>query len=69
MPGNLIRPTRDALDQAHRAESAALPDRLAVLHAGRVTLRQMLTAELIGSALLLHSIVETWGDSIHFATR
>jgi hypothetical protein len=48
----------------------SMPDRIAVLQAGRVTLHLQLhqarTAELIWSALPLHSIVENRGDSIHF---
>jgi hypothetical protein len=81
MPTNLIRPTHDAREPPQSAErvaprrstqSVAMPDRIAVLQAGRVTLRLQLnqtrTAELIWSVLPLHSIVETWGDSIHFDT-
>jgi len=80
MPTNLIRPRRDPSVQAGAkqpatkggAQDAATPERIAILQAGRVALRlrllQSRTADLIWSALPLHSIIETWGDSIHFDT-
>ncbi len=72
MPTNLIR---HKLDQRHKqapTKRAPMPERVARLQAGRVTVRirllQTPTADLIWRALPLHSIVETWGDSIHFDT-
>jgi hypothetical protein len=51
---------------------AAAAARIARLTIGRHTLRLRLlgtrTADVIWAALPLHSIAETWGDSIHFDT-
>ncbi len=72
MPTNLIRPNLKAPDSAPASPRVAGPERIAILKAGRVTLRLRLldtrTADLIWSALPLFGIVETWGDSIHFDT-
>lgn len=77
MPTNLIRrkhqgpaPSKAATGSAPRRAPPA--ERIAVLEAGRVSVRLRLhdtrTAEVIWRALPLHSIVETWGDSLHFDT-
>lgn len=74
MPTNIIRRKLDERPAARPEASSAVAavERIAVLQAGRVTLRLRLlptrTADLIWSALPLHSIVETWGESIHFDT-
>ena len=72
MPTNLIRHKLDQRQQPAPTKRAPTPERVAVLQAGRVTvhirLLQTRTADLIWRALPLHSIVETWGDSIHFDT-
>jgi uncharacterized protein len=73
MPTNLIRSKRAAASEPRPDQTrAAAHDRFAVLQVGRVTLRLQLhqtrTADLIWSALPLHSVAESWGDSIHFDT-
>ena len=72
MPTNLIRQKLDERPAAAATKRAPVAERLAVLTAGRVSVRirlhQTRTADLIWRALPLHSIVETWGDSIHFDT-
>ena len=72
MPTNLIRQKLEERPKAAARKRAPAPERQAVLTAGRVSVRirllQTRTADLIWSALPLHSIVETWGDSIHFDT-
>ncbi|MGI9477535.1 MAG: cyclophilin-like family protein [Hyphomicrobiaceae bacterium] len=72
MPTNLIRQKLDERPAAAATKRAPAPERLAVLTAGQVSVRirlhQTRTADLIWRALPLHSIVETWGDSIHFDT-
>ena len=72
MPTNFIRRKLDARPAPVAKPRASTAERIAVLQAGRISLRLRLlpthTADLIWSALPLHSIVETWGDSIHFDT-
>lgn len=72
MPTNLIRRKLDRPSAAPSGTREARPERIALLKAGRISLRLRLldtrTADLIWRALPLHSIVETWGDSIHFDT-
>ena len=72
MPTNLIRRKLDSRAAPVAGSRAATTERIALLKAGCVNLRlrllQTRTADLIWSALPLHSIVETWGDSIHFDT-
>lgn len=72
MPTNLIRRKKEDLPKVAPKPRAPAPERIAVLTAGAVPIRlrllQTRTADLIWSALPLHSIVETWGDSIHFDT-
>lgn len=77
MPTNLIRrkhqgPAGDKAAAAAAPRRAPPGERIAVLEAGRISVRLRLhdtrTAEVIWRALPLHSIVETWGDSMHFDT-
>lgn len=72
MPTNLIRHKLDQRQKPAPVKREPMPERVARLQAGRVTvhirLLQTRTADLIWGALPLHSIVETWGDSIHFDT-
>ncbi|MFT5509809.1 MAG: hypothetical protein ACI89J_002897 [Hyphomicrobiaceae bacterium] len=72
MPTNLIRRKIDERQNKAPKPRAPTPDRVAILQAGSVSVRMRLlqtrTADLIWNALPLHSIVETWGDSIHFDT-
>jgi len=72
MPTNLIRQKLDQRPAPAATSHTPTPERIAVLQAGRATVRlrllQTVTADLIWRALPLHSIVETWGDSIHFDT-
>ena len=72
MPTNLIRQKLDERPKAAATKRTPTLERVAVLAAGRVSVRirllQTRTADLIWRALPLHSIVETWGDSIHFDT-
>ena len=72
MPTNLIRQQLDQRDKPAPPQRAPSAERTATLQAGRVTVRLRLlatrTADIIWHALPLHSIVETWGDSIHFDT-
>lgn len=57
---------------ARRSNRSGGAARRAVLRAGkaRVTIEfhETVTADLIWRALPLHSVAETWGDSIHFDT-
>lgn len=76
MPTNFIRRhlDRQPLPAPKQGQSRPQcgPDRIAKLRVGRVSLRLRLletqTADLIWRALPLHSVAETWGDSIHFET-
>lgn len=72
MPTNLIRQNLDQRDKPAPTRRAPSAERIATLQAGRVAVRLRLlatqTADIIWNALPLHSIVETWGDSIHFDT-
>ena len=72
MPTNLIRHRLDQRPSAERQTRPPAVTRIALITAGRVKVRISLlatrTADLIWSALPLHSIAETWGDSIHFDT-
>lgn len=72
MPTNLIRRKLDERPGTAARKRAGASERIALLKAGKVALRlrllQTRTADLIWAALPLHSIVETWGDSIHFDT-
>lgn len=72
MPTNVIRRTLDERPAAKAVARKSTPERIAVLQAGRTSIRlrlaQTRTADLIWSALPLHSVAETWGDSIHFRT-
>lgn len=72
MPTNLIRKDLDERPAPTATKRAPAPERIALLKAGRTSVRirllQTRTADLIWRALPLHSIVETWGDSIHFDT-
>ena len=72
MPTNFIRRRLDDRPAPAPIKSQSAPQRTALLTAGqakiRLSLLQTRTADLIWSALPLHSIAETWGDSIHFDT-
>jgi hypothetical protein len=72
MPTNLIRQKFTHKGGTATEKSAAAADRIAILRIGRASVRLQLlatrTADLIWNALPLHSIAETWGDSIHFDT-
>lgn len=72
MPTNLMRRKEEDLPKKAPQPRVPTPERIAVLKAGTVSiclrLLQTRTADLIWSALPLHSIVETWGDCIHFDT-
>lgn len=72
MPTNIIRRELDQRAPAKPAPRPVTPDRTAILsvakHQLRLALLQTRTADLIWSALPLHSVVETWGESIHFDT-
>ncbi|MBU2531319.1 MAG: hypothetical protein KKB37_01165 [Alphaproteobacteria bacterium] len=72
MPTNLIRRKLDHRPATRPKGRQRAPERIALLKAGRITIRlrllQTRTADMIWSALPLHSIVETWGESIHFDT-
>ena len=68
MPTNVLRQQQRPPAPEPRAPSAAL--RVAVLTAGRVSIRIVLaateTADRVWRALPLHSTAETWGRSVHF---
>ena len=72
MPTNILRKSVRTPGSATRGGPAAGGDRMAVIHAGRVTIRVRLlataTADRIWSMLPLHSTAETWGAAIHFET-
>lgn len=72
MPTNLIRRPKHELPKKDAKPRAPTPERIALLKAGAISIRlrllQTRTADLIWNALPLYSIVETWGDSIHFDT-
>ncbi len=74
MPTNLIRRKFDqgGAPGARLAYDGGETNRQARLTVGRYKLRLALldtrTADLIWRALPLHSIAETWGESIHFGT-
>lgn len=72
MPTNLIRRKLEQSPKPKPEVREEGSDRVARLQVGNVSLRLQLlqtkTADLIWSALPLHSIAETWGDSIHFDT-
>ena len=70
MPTNVLRQQQRPPAPQPRAPGAA--PRVAILTAGRVSLRISLaateTADRIWRALPLHSTAETWGHSVHFET-
>ena len=72
MPTNLLRKTAGARKPQQRSTGPATEKRVAVLTAGRISLRIELldtqTAHRVWQALPLHSTAETWGASIHFET-
>lgn len=72
MPTNLLRKTVNSRIRQQRASAPSMLNRIAVLTAGRISLRIELldtqTAHRIWQALPLHSTAETWGASIHFET-
>lgn len=72
MPTNILRKASDAKKPAARVQRAVPTVRLAILKAGRVSIRVQFaataTADLVWNALPLHSSAETWGASIHFET-
>lgn len=72
MPTNILRKSARPPGAAARGDPTINPERVAVVRAGRVTIRIRLlataTAERIWSMLPLHSTAETWGAAIHFET-
>jgi len=76
MPTNLIRRKLDqrpsAKPQLKPEVPSERPERTACLQVGAHSVRLQLlptrTADLIWSALPLHSVAETWGESLHFDT-
>ncbi len=72
MPTNLLRKSADTRKPQQRATGPTTQTRIAVLTAGRISLRIELldtqTAHRVWQALPLHSTAETWGASIHFET-
>lgn len=72
MPTNLVRRRLDERGAPEQKPRTPVLERVARLTAGRVAIRlrllQTRTADLIWGALPLYSIVETWGESIHFDT-
>jgi uncharacterized protein len=72
MPTNILRKKSETPRPSPRAARARNGPRIAVLTAGRVSIRIELsatpTADLVWNALPLHSTAETWGASINFET-
>ena len=72
MPTNILRKSADARKPQPRGGRAVSAQRIAVLTAGRISIRIELgdtaTADLVWSALPLYATAETWGASIHFDT-
>ena len=72
MPTNILRKASDARKPRASGPRAVLEQRVAVLTAGRVSVRLELldteTARLVWQALPLYSTAETWGACIHFET-
>lgn len=72
MPTNILRKAADRKKPHGPLARAASGPRVAVLTAGRVSVRIEFaptpTADLVWQALPLHSTAETWGQSINFET-
>lgn len=72
MPTHILRKAADHRKPPVKAARRSGGPRIAWLTAGRVRVRiefgDTSTADLVWSALPLHSTAETWGQSIHFET-
>lgn len=70
MPTNILRKAADQRKPQNKSRQAHEVSRIAVLKAGRVSVRVALadtsSADLVWRALPLYSTAVTWGQSFHF---